>query len=188
MKVKFIINAVIVATLWLLPVLVGSTILDQLIPDIEPDETKLRTFLMIILQVVLSFFLFELFERLIMMTNKRFFKGVELPEIMNGVIGDQDEDEPEVDDDTDDEDEEPDQDEEVDDDEEDEADPEDDDPEDNDDDDEDNDKISRPVKAERAKWQKRMDKVNVELDVTKEELNEAKAELDVSSKIVNFMS
>lgn len=86
MKFNFIINAVLVATLWLLPVLVGSTLLDQLMPKIKKDEHRAFTIAMIILQVVLSFILFEVFEKLIIATNKRFFKDVKMPELMNGVI------------------------------------------------------------------------------------------------------
>ena len=86
MKYNFIQNAIIVAGVWILPVMLGSTLLDQLMPDVKPEEKRYYTVTMLILQLVLAFLLFEGFERLIGMLNQKVIKGIRMPELINGAI------------------------------------------------------------------------------------------------------
>ena len=86
MEINFIINALLVTAIWLLPILTVGTLLDQLIPKIKEDESTAYTLSMVIFQLVLFFILFEFFKKLIIFVNKRFFKGFKMPQIVNGVI------------------------------------------------------------------------------------------------------
>ena len=82
----FIINATLITALWIIPLLVGGTLLNRAIPDVKEDETKTYTTLMIILQIVASFLMLEGFERLIRIVNKKYIKGIQMSEIMSGAF------------------------------------------------------------------------------------------------------
>lgn len=86
MNAKFIINALILSAIWLIPILFISTMVDQLIPEIKEDESTIYTVSMIVFQIVVFLMLFELFKIIIIHVNKKIFKGFKSPEVINGVI------------------------------------------------------------------------------------------------------
>ena len=83
---KVITNAITVTAIWLLPVIFLSCLLDQLMPKVKKDEKKSYTVLMTIIQVVLSFLLFEGIEKAIGSLNKGFLSQIKMPELVNGAI------------------------------------------------------------------------------------------------------
>ena len=83
---KVITNAILVTSVWLIPVIFLSCLLDQLMPKVKKDEKKSFTLLMTIVQVVLSFLLFEGIERTMGSFNKGFLSHIKMPELVNGAI------------------------------------------------------------------------------------------------------
>jgi len=83
---NFIINALLVVVLWIIPLVVSGCILDQRMPDVKKNENTITTFCFIAIQVVLSFLLFEGIESAIRFTNKNLISGIKMPEIVSGAL------------------------------------------------------------------------------------------------------
>ena len=86
MKTNFIINALLVTSVWILPILVISTLLDQLMPKVKEDEKKVYTLAMIVIQIILVFLLYEGFEKIIRHLNNNVLNNIKRPELVNGAI------------------------------------------------------------------------------------------------------
>ena len=84
--VKRLSNAALVTSIWLLPIIFASSFIDQMMPRFKKKEKRSRTILLTILQVVLSFFVFEGFENAIRFFNRDFVKFVKTPDVVNGAI------------------------------------------------------------------------------------------------------
>ena len=86
MYVKRVANAALVTAIWLLPTIFLSCLLDQLMPKFKKDEKKSKTILLTVIQIVLSFLLFEGVENAIRSVNKGILREVKMPELVNGAI------------------------------------------------------------------------------------------------------
>jgi len=81
-----IINSILVSTLWVMPVVAASCLLDQSVPQYRKNESFLKTYFLIIFQVVAAFFLFEGLEQLIPLVNQKILNFVQIPELVSGSI------------------------------------------------------------------------------------------------------
>ena len=83
---NYIINAILVTVIWIIPLIVTGCILDQKMPPVEKKEATIKTLYLIALQVVLSFLLFEGVETAIRYMNNSIIKGMKMPEIISGAL------------------------------------------------------------------------------------------------------
>jgi len=83
---NYILNALLVTTMWILPLIFTGSIIDQQLPPVDKNETNTRTVILIVLQLVLSFLIFEGIEKMIQLMNTKIIKGIRMPEIISGAL------------------------------------------------------------------------------------------------------